>query len=110
MAGRMPHKVRKLVVNGLKDSGKTTWASISLGIIPMKFVASVTQEAQFSLSMINEDTLLVFLDEWSHRTLTSDMAKGGSSTWFHGPGHKAWKIAFHFTSQLTSCPILEMMM
>ena len=75
MAGRMPHKVRKLVVNDLKDSGKTTRASISLGIIPMKFVASVTQEAQFSLSMINEDTLLAFLDEWSHRTLASDMAK-----------------------------------
>ena len=56
MAGRMPHKVRKLVVKGLKDSGKTTWASVFLGIIPMKFVASITQEAQFSLSMINEDT------------------------------------------------------
>ena len=53
MAGRMPHKVRKLVA---KDSGKTTWASVFLGIIPMKFVASITQEAQFSLSMINEDT------------------------------------------------------
>ena len=32
----------------------------------MKFVASITHEAQFSLSMINEeDTQLVFLDEWS---------------------------------------------
>ena len=26
----------------------------------MKFVASITQEAQFSLSIINEDTQLVF--------------------------------------------------
>ena len=41
----------------------------------MKFVASITQEAQFSLSIINEDTQLVFLDEWSDRTLASDMAK-----------------------------------
>ena len=41
----------------------------------MKFVASITQEAQCSLSMINEETQLVFLDEWSDRTLASDMAK-----------------------------------
>ena len=75
MAGRMPHKVRKLVVKGPKDSGKTTGASVFLGIILIKFVASITQEAQFSLSMINEDTQLVFLDEWSDRTLASDMAK-----------------------------------
>ena len=77
MAGRMPHKVRKLVVKGLKelDSGKATWASVFLRIIPMKFVASITQEAQFLLSMINENTQLVFLDEWSDRTLEADMAK-----------------------------------
>ena len=44
----------------------------------MKVAASITQEAQFSLSMINEDTQLVFLDEWSDRTLASDMAKVAS--------------------------------
>ena len=43
-AGKMPHKVKKLVVNGPKDSKKTTWASVFLGISPMKFVASITQE------------------------------------------------------------------
>ena len=91
MAGRMPHKVRKLVVKGQKDSRKTTWTSVFLGIIPIKFVAYITQEAQFLLSMINADTQLVFLDEWSDRTLAFHMAK--ASRWFHGAGHKAWKAS-----------------
>ena len=111
----MPHKVRTLVVKGPKDGRKTTWASVFLGIIPMKFVASITQEAQFSLSMINEDTQLVFLDKWSDRTLASDMAKVALQGGFmvqaikHGKP-RSTEIAFNFTSQLTSCPILETMM
>ena len=97
-AGKMPHKVRKLVVTGPKDSEKTTWASVFLGIIPLKFVASITQEAQFSLSMINEDTQLVFLDEWSGRTLASDMAKVVLKVvlWYiSDTGHTAWKASKH---------------
>ena len=52
----MPQKVKKLVVMGPKDSGKATWASVFLGIIRRKFIASITQENQFSCAMIDEDT------------------------------------------------------
>ena len=75
MAGKMPHKVRKLVVHGPKDSGKTSWINVLLGIIPMTDVASVTQERQIATAMIEEHTQLVVLDEWSEYTLQSDMAK-----------------------------------
>ena len=75
LAGRMPHKVRKLVVYGPKDSGKTSWFQLFLGIIPIQYVASITQEKQFSTSMIKQDTQIVFLDEWSENSLQSDMAK-----------------------------------
>ena len=75
MAGRMPHKVRKLVVHGPKDSGKTSWFQVSLGIIPIRYVASITQEKQFLTCMLKADTQIVFLDEWSENSLQSDMAK-----------------------------------
>ena len=75
MCGRMPQKVKKLVVIGAKDSGKTTWASVFLGIIRRKFIASITQENQYFCAMIDEDTQIIFLDEWAGRTLQSDMAK-----------------------------------
>ena len=75
MAGCMPHKVKKLVVHGPKDSGKRSWINVLLGIIPMSQVASITQERQFAAFMIEESTQLVILDEWSENTLQSDMAK-----------------------------------
>ena len=75
MAHRMPHKTRKLVVYGPKDSGKTSWFHVFLGVIPMKFIASITSEKQFAASMITNDSELIFLDEWSEHTLQSDMAK-----------------------------------
>ena len=75
MAHRMPHKILKLVVWGPKDSGKTSWVNVFLGLIPMKFIASITNEKQFSAAMISDETQLVFLDEWPETTLQSDMAK-----------------------------------
>ena len=74
-ASQMPQKVRKLVVAGPKDSGKTSWASIFHRIIPPGYIASITNEQQFSASMITNDTQLVFVDEWSENTLQSDLAK-----------------------------------
>ena len=41
----------------------------------MKFITSITNEKQFSVAMISDETQLVFLDEWSETTLQSDMAK-----------------------------------
>ena len=55
MASKMPHKVRKLFIHGPKDSGKTSWINVLLGMIPMTDVASITQERQFAAAMI-EDT------------------------------------------------------
>lgn len=75
MAHKMPHKIRKLVVFGPKDSGKTSWLNVLLGVIPSKRVAAITSEKQFAASMIDENTELVFMDEWSENTLNSDMAK-----------------------------------
>ena len=75
VAGKMPHKVRKLIVHGPKDSEKTSWINLLLGIIPITDVASFTQERQFAAAMIEEHTQLVVLDEWSEHTLQSDMAK-----------------------------------
>ena len=75
MAGKMPNKVRKLVLHGPKDSGETSWINVLLGIIAMTDVASITQERQFAAAMIEEHTQLVMLDEWSEYTLQSDMAK-----------------------------------
>ena len=75
MAHRMPHKIRKLVVWGPKDSGETIWFNVFSGLIPMKFIASITNEKQFSAAMISDETQLVFLGEWSETTLQSDMAK-----------------------------------
>ena len=75
MAGCMPHKVRKLVVYGPKNSGKTSWFHVFLGIISIRYMASITQEKQFSTCMLKADTQIVFLDEWSENSLQSDMAK-----------------------------------
>ena len=63
LAFRFPHKLRKLVVVGPKGPGKTTWTSVFLGICPLRFVASITKETQFSAGMINDDTQIVLLDE-----------------------------------------------
>ena len=75
MAERMPHKIRKLVLCGPKDSGKTSWVQVLFEIILLTIVAAITQEKQFSAAMMNEHTELVFLDEWSENTLQADLAK-----------------------------------
>ena len=48
---------------------------VLLGVIPLRNVATITQEKQFSEAMMGEDTGLVFLDEWSENTLQADLAK-----------------------------------
>ena len=72
---RMPQKIRKLVVSGPKDSGKTSWACVLHRIVPSERVASITTEKQFSASMINYSTELVVIDDWSSYTMQSDLAK-----------------------------------
>ena len=41
--GRMPQKVRKLVVTGPRDSGKTSWAAVFHRLIPAHCVATITK-------------------------------------------------------------------
>ena len=72
---RMPHKIRKLVVSGPKDSGKTSWACVFHRIIPSDRIASITKEGKFSASMINDATELVIIDDWCGATMQSDLAK-----------------------------------
>jgi len=75
IAGRMPQKVRKLVVAGPRDSGKTSWAAVFHRLIPAHCIASITKERQFSASMIDESTQLVIVDEWSATSMDSSLAK-----------------------------------
>ena len=75
LASKMPHKVRKLVVVGPRDSGKTSWANVFHRVVPRECIASVTNEGQFSAAMIREDTQLVIEDEWSSQMMTSHLAK-----------------------------------
>ena len=77
MAGRMPDKIRKLLLCGPKDSGKTSWVQVLFGIIPLTKVAAITQEKQFSAAMMNEHTELLFLDEWSENTLQAKVILQG---------------------------------
>ena len=67
MAGRMPHKIRKLVLCEPKYSGKTSWVQVLFRIIPLTNVAAITPGKQFSVAVMN--FLLVFLGEWSENTL-----------------------------------------
>ena len=46
MMEHMPHKVRKLVVHGPKDSGQTSWLQVFLGIIPIRCLASIINNSQ----------------------------------------------------------------
>ena len=48
---------------------------VLLAVIPLRNVATITQEKQFSAAMMGEDTELVSLDEWSENTLQADLAK-----------------------------------
>ena len=74
-AHRIEQKVRKLVVHGPNDSGKSSWVNVLMGVIPIERIAIVTEERQFSASMITEDTELTIAGEWSESTLRGDQAK-----------------------------------
>ena len=62
---KLPHKTRKLVVVGAADSGKSSLANLFFGLIPRDRIAVLTKEANFGASMINKDTELLYIDEWT---------------------------------------------
>ena len=74
-AFKMPQKTRKLVAAGPLDSGKTSWCKVFQQIIPPQYIASVTNEGQFSAAMITDLTQLTISDEWSSSKMRSDLAK-----------------------------------
>ena len=43
--------------------------------MPPGFMATISKESQFSFSQITEDTLLLFIDEWSTNFLDEDILK-----------------------------------
>ena len=43
--------------------------------MPPGFMATISKENQFSFSQISEDTLLLFIDEWSTNFLDEDILK-----------------------------------
>ena len=73
--GRMVHKVRKLMVCGPKDSGKSTWIEPVKGVIPEGCYASITKEGKFSTSMITDETQLTFVDEFEDCLMDTSTAK-----------------------------------
>ena len=73
--GQLPHKAKKLVVCGANNSGKLSWARIFFGLMNRSKIVSVTKEKTFGLSMVDEDTELIFIDEWSETTLNISNVK-----------------------------------
>ena len=74
-AGKFRHKTSKLCVVGPKDSGKTSWVAPFHGIIPIRRIATITREKQFSAQSIDENTQLIFMDEWTSDSLDAETAK-----------------------------------
>lgn len=74
VVGKMPQKARKLVVVGLRDSGKTSWSAIFHRLIPAQTIATITKENQFSTAMMDEFTQIV-IDEWTGWSMDSPLAK-----------------------------------
>lgn len=72
---QLPHKVRKLVVYGPCDSGKSSWANVFFGLMPKNKIAILTKEKNFGSSMISDDTELLYVDEWCKEMLSPDSIK-----------------------------------
>ena len=71
----MEHKTPKLTFVGLKDSGKTTWQEILKAFIPKDRTAFIGKEKNFPLSMLNESTHLIVMDDWSYEDMIVDVLK-----------------------------------
>ena len=46
-----------------------------LGIMRINAIASATREKQFAAHLINEETKIIFLDEWTSDSLNAEDAK-----------------------------------
>lgn len=71
------------MVVGTRDSGKTSWANVLFGLTLPEKTATISREKVFGLSLLNEHTQLIFIDEFTDRLINNDQAKvlfqGGKS-------------------------------
>ena len=65
LPGRIPFKAKKIFCIGPSDSGKTTWLEPILEVLDEEKVVTCTDEGKFSTQMLEEDTQLLFIDEYS---------------------------------------------
>ena len=73
--GRFSLETKKFCLVGDPNSGKTSWSAPFQGIIPVKAIASVTREKQLAAHTVNEETQVVFIDEWSSDSMCAEDAK-----------------------------------
>ena len=73
--GQLPHKAKRLVVCGASKSGKSSSARIFFGLMIRSKIVSVMKEKIFGLSTVDEDTELIFINEWFENTLDNSNAK-----------------------------------
>ena len=71
VVGRMPREIRKLVLAGPESSGKTSWAAMFQRIMPADKCIHVTSE--LLAGMVQEDTHLVIIDDYSSMDLAKNV-------------------------------------
>ena len=65
LTGKMPFKAKKIMLVGPSDSGKTTWVEPILACLDDDKVVAVTDEGKFSTQLLESDTQLLMMDEYS---------------------------------------------
>lgn len=75
LCGQLLLKTTKLTVVGPSDSGKSSWACVLMGLTQKEKIATISKEKVFNLSLLDDDTQLLFIDEMNGKTLQSDQAK-----------------------------------
>ena len=67
--------MKKLIVIGPHDSGKTSWGYIYRGLISIDQIETLAREKIFGLQGISDETLIIIVDEFSESPIPSDMLK-----------------------------------
>ncbi|XP_066920721.1 uncharacterized protein [Clytia hemisphaerica] len=75
LAFQLPPKTKKLTLVGHKNSGKTTFVNVVRGLTHPEFIATLSKEKVFGMSMIHDQTQFLFIDEMSPEILTASQAK-----------------------------------
>ena len=65
LTGKYPFKSKKIMCVGSSDSGKTTWVEPILQVLDEEKVNAVTDEGKFSTQLLQSDTQILLMDEYS---------------------------------------------